>query len=193
MCAQIVRADLVVHATVCSSAQCAPSVAASAITTKILPNRTNTVEHSDTALIKVKVRAVSRQFLRNVLVQDFLHSQDDDDRRATMRTRPRWVADLSAAFVALSRRAEGFCLVGRDSVEPELDLGSRDFRPTTEELLASDFFATRRSVRRKCGSVNFLKCGMRNAEYGKRQAAFKSITVSGRDRTAARMNRHLIG
>jgi hypothetical protein len=29
----------------------------------------------------------------------FLHRQGDDDRRATMRTRPRMVADLPAAFV----------------------------------------------------------------------------------------------
>ena len=40
----------------------------------------------------------------------------------------------------VSRRELGLAglLVGRDSVEPGLDLGSRDFRPTA---VASDFFA----------------------------------------------------
>ena len=36
-----------------------------------------------------------------MLVEDLLHRQGDDDRRAALRIRPRMVADLSAAFVAL--------------------------------------------------------------------------------------------
>ena len=41
-CVRRLSASIVVHATVCSSAQCAPSVATSEMTTKILPSRTNT-------------------------------------------------------------------------------------------------------------------------------------------------------
>jgi len=40
-CVRKLSASIVVHATVCSSAQCKPSVAASAMTTEILPIRIN--------------------------------------------------------------------------------------------------------------------------------------------------------
>jgi hypothetical protein len=41
-CVRRLSASIVVHATVCSSVQCAPSVATRAMITNIFPNRTNT-------------------------------------------------------------------------------------------------------------------------------------------------------
>lgn len=54
----------------------------------------------------------SRQLPRNLLIEDFLHRQGDDSRRAAMRTRPRMVADLSAAFVTFDEGHNSECWLG---------------------------------------------------------------------------------